>query len=399
MRGLTAIGIVVLLASSELTWIRGPISGGVHSSIGIEWMAAGIGILAGLAWWLRSYRFLIFNGIAGLCLCSFSVCYLSLLDPTLWTLVDENMQSANIIIFSLRYSPGNFGIDPSFQASLPVETIIERLKAALYFINWGWNLCLAGSLLLLTPIYALQRPQIVRWIVVPFILLFSAQGLFLVDGFVSEYWRIKAEQDMVLGRYEQAIAKYEWAQKWNRQLAQSERAHYRLGEAYFYMGLPSHPNARFYLSDLDAQARTFKAATAGYLSALQEASTPLREVVEKRLAWAYVNSGMSLLRRGGVGPAIGEWERALSYDPNQVQILYFLSRAYFDQARYEQSIAMSHLLLAHSQNRILNANVQANIGDSYWQLKDHVKARLAYQASMRLDSHGNFRGYKSLGGT
>jgi tetratricopeptide (TPR) repeat protein len=125
----------------------------------------------------------------------------------------------------------------------------------------------------------------------------------------------------------------------------------------------------------------------------------LREVIEKRLAWTIIDRGMASFRRGGVGPAIGEWEGALTYDSTQSQAVYFLSKAYFDQARYEQSVAMSRLLLSQSQNRVLNANVQASIGDSYWQLKDYERARIAYQASMRLDSHGNFRGYKSLGGT
>jgi tetratricopeptide (TPR) repeat protein len=399
MRGVTAIGIVVLLASSVLAWIRGPISGGVNPSISFGWMAAGIGTLAALAWWRRSGMLLAVSGMAGLCLCSFSILYLSLLDPALWTLVDENTQSANIISFSLHYLPGNFGLQPTFQTSLPAETLIDRLMASLYFTDWGWELCLAGSLLLVTAWYGLQRREIFRSIVLPGIFLFSAQGIFLANGLAAEYLRIKAERDMALGQFARAITRYEWGQHWSRQLAESERAHLRLGEAYFHLGLPSQPNARFYRSDLYAQARHFKTAIAEYRSALQEASTPLKEVIERRLAWTYVNSGMALFRREGVGPAIGEWERALAYDPTQSQILYFLSKAYFDHARYEQSIAMSYTLLTQSQNRLLNANIQANIGDSYWQLKDHAKARLAYQASMRLDSHGNFRGYKSLGGT
>jgi tetratricopeptide (TPR) repeat protein len=108
---------------------------------------------------------------------------------------------------------------------------------------------------------------------------------------------------------------------------------------------------------------------------------------------------MALFRRGGVGPATAEWERALAYDPSQYQAIYFLSKAYFEQARYTQSIAMGQLLLLRSRNPVLNANVQANIGDGYWKLEDYDRARTAYQLSMRLDSQGNFRGYKGLGGT
>jgi tetratricopeptide (TPR) repeat protein len=204
---------------------------------------------------------------------------------------------------------------------------------------------------------------------------------------------------MALGQFGRAISRYECAQQWNPQLAKSDRVHSRLGEAYFHIGRASHPNARFYLGDRYAQTRDFKTAIAEYRSVLQEASTPLKEVNEKRLAWTIIDRGMALFRRGGVGPATAEWERALAYDGSQYQAVYFLSKAYFDQSRYEQSVTMSQLLLSQSRNPVLNANVHANIGDSYWKLKDYDRARIAYQLSMKLDSQGNFRGYKGLGGT
>ena len=399
MMGLTAIGALALLASSVLTWIKGPISGGANPSFSFAWMAAGIGGLAGLAWVRRSPRCLVLTGLAGFCLCSFSVLYLSLVDPALWVLVDENTQAANIITFSLHYTPGNFGIDPTFQTSLPAEALPERIKAALYFTDWGWELCLAGSLLLLVACCALQGRQIVGWIVLPAALILSSQGILLTNGLVGEYLRVKAERDMALGQFARAISRYERAQQWNQQLAKSDRVHSRLGEAYFHIGRTSHPNARFYWGDRYAQTRDFKTAMAEYRAALHESSPLLVEVTEKRLAWTMIDRGMALFRRGGVGSATAEWERALAYDSSQYQAIYFLSKAYFDQARYAQSIAMSQRLLSQSRNPVLNANVHANIGDGFWKLQDYDRARIAYQLSMRLDSQGNFRGYKGLGGT
>ena len=109
--------------------------------------------------------------------------------------------------------------------------------------------------------------------------------------------------------------------------------------------------------------------------------------------------GLSSLPKGEIGPAAGQWERALALDATQLQAVYFLIRAYFEQGRYEQSIAMGRLLLSRSQNQLLNANVQANIGDSYWELSDFKSARTAFAVSRRLDSFANFRIFKSLGGT
>jgi tetratricopeptide (TPR) repeat protein len=135
------------------------------------------------------------------------------------------------------------------------------------------------------------------------------------------------------------------------------------------------------------------------LLAAHEASDPLKALLHKRIAWNYADGGILLYRKGLLGPAIGYWEQALAVDAAQVRAVYFLARAYFEQSRYERSVAMSRLLLSRSQNRLLNANLQSNIGDCYWRLRDYDKARLAYEASMRLDTYGNFRVYKSLGGT
>jgi tetratricopeptide (TPR) repeat protein len=161
----------------------------------------------------------------------------------------------------------------------------------------------------------------------------------------------------------------------------------------------THPNARLYLGERYAQEGDQKAALAEYWLAAHEASDPLKALLHKRIAWNYADGGILLYRKGLFGPAIGYWEQALAVDAAQVQAVYFLARAYFDQSRYERSVAMSRLLLSRSQNRLLNANLQFNIGDCYWRLRDYDKARLAYEASMRLDTYGNFRVYKSLGGT
>src|SRR5262249_39431112 len=148
-----------------------------------------------------------------------------------------------------------------------------------------------------------------------------------------------------------------------------------------------------------SQQENFQAAIAEYLLAIPEASPPFKETLDRRIAWTYVLRGIAQYQHEDFGPAAGYWERALAFDPAQVQAAYFLAKSYFDQARYEQSIAISHFLLSRSQNPLLNANIQANIGDSYWKLKDFDKARTAYEASMRLDSFANFRIFKSLGGT
>ena len=60
---------------------------------------------------------------------------------------------------------------------------------------------------------------------------------------------------------------------------------------------------------------------------------------------------------------------------------------------------MSRQVLSRARNKILRADAQANIGDSYTRLGQYALAREAYEASRRLDPVANFRILRSLGGT
>jgi hypothetical protein len=399
MRLPTAIGTLLLALSSFLIWIKAPISGGVNPSISFGWIAVLLGGMAGIAWYRRAGRLLAICGVTGLGLCGFSVVHLALRDPALWFLADENAQYASIMSFSRRNLPANFGIEPFFQINLSTETAMDRLATALYFMGWGWWICMAGSLLILVPCLKISERRNVRWMALTASMMLATQGMVLFQGFAAQYLQEQGGRDVARGRYVEAIQRYEAAQRLDRQLTRSKQSHLHLGDAYYQLGIPSHPNARFYLGDRYAQGMNFDAALAAYLLAAQEASAPLQEIIHKRIAWTYVAMGLAWYLKGEIGPAISWWEAALAFDPAQLQAAYFLSRAYFDQGRYEQSIGMGRFLLVHSQNRLLNANVQANVGDAYWKLNDYPRARAAYEASMSLDSFANFRIFKSLGGT
>ncbi len=400
MRGLTAIGVLCLILSAWLIWIKAPISGGANPSVSFGWMAGVLGGIAGIAWLRSSGCVLAVCGVAGLGLVSFSLLYLTFIDPALWDLVDENAQAASIINFSHRFLPGNFGIQPTFHLDLDTGTPQDRLATALYFMSWGWVISLAGSLFLLLA-WSLNpgRRASMKWMSLTAVLIFGGQAVMVGHSLAAEYLEALGNRSLALGRYAEAARRYEGAQRWNPQLARSLQAHLRLGEAYYHLDMVTHPNVRLYLGQRYAQEGNYKAALGEYLLGAQEASEPLKTVHRKRIAWSYADGGILLYRRGLYGPASGYWEQSLAFDAAQIQTPYFLARAYFEQSRYEQSIAVSRFLLTRSQNRLLNANLQFNIGDCYWRLGDSDQARLAYEASIRLDAYGNFRIFKSLGGT
>lgn len=83
----------------------------------------------------------------------------------------------------------------------------------------------------------------------------------------------------------------------------------------------------------------------------------------------------------------------------QFPVVYFLAKAYYDSGRYHDSLRLNRYLRQACRNPLLNALLEANIGDALWQLGDQDEARLAYEQSMKFDSTLNLRGIRSLGGT
>src|SRR5262249_195935 len=257
-------------------WIKAPISGGASPSVSFGWMAILIGGIAGIGWFYRSSKVMAVCAVTGLGLCIFSVVHLALKDPAFWSLVDENAQYASIMGFSLRNLPANLGIEPFFQPNLSIETAMDRLATALYFVGWGWWICLTGGLLILTPCLKISGRQNIQWVALTAGVMLAVQGMVLYKGFAAQYLQPHADRDPTHGRYAEAIARYKAAQRCNPQLNRSEQIHLHLGAAYYQLGIPSHPNARFYLGDRYAQGRNPEAAIAAYLLAIPEASAPLQ---------------------------------------------------------------------------------------------------------------------------
>ncbi len=399
MRAAAAIGALCMLLSPWLLWIEAPISGGARPGISLGWMAILLAGIAAVAHFRRSSVLAAVSGVMGLGLCSFAILHLTLLDPALWSLVDENAQYTRIMGFSRRYLPENLGTEPIFQADLATETVLERLAAAAYFMGFGWWMCLMGSVLLMIGCFALKGRRTLQGIAIAALAVCGGQGMLLGNGLVAQYLRDTGDRYLARGLYTEAIRRYEAAQRHDAQLAKSERTHLSLGEAYYHLGISAHPAARLYLGNRYAQQRNVEAALAQYLLATHDTIGSLGDIIRRRIAWTYVDLGLADYRKGEIGGASHWWEKSLTFDAAQLQAAYFLVRAYFDQGRYEQSITMGRFLVARSQNQLVNADVQANIGDGYWKLHDFTKARLAYEASMRLDSFANFRIFRSLGGT
>lgn len=402
LRLAAAVAALTIIGSPFLAWIAAPIQGGISgASLGayLGWMIPMVGAIGGAAWWFRQDRVFTLCGVVGTGLCGFFLIHLALGDPLLWSLIDENVQYAGIMNFSRRYLPANMGIEPTFRADLAADTLGDRLGTAVHFTAWGWWAFLSGSLLAVACGLKAGGLNANRWAIVAAVVLFVGEGFMLARGVAAQYEWDAGDRHAARGAHAQAMAKYETALRWDPRIAWNERTQREIGAVYADLRMTTQPVARFYLSDRYAREGRLEAAVSEYLSAAGEASSPLKEIIERRVARIYIDLGLAQHRKGNAGQAIDWWERALAYDSTQIHAAYVLTRVYFDQGRDEQSIAMGRLLLSRSRNRLLNANVEANLGDAYWRLHEFQSARTAYEASMELDSYANFRIFKSLGGT
>lgn len=399
MRLLSAIGVLLITVSAFLIWIGWPIQKGVNTGINFGWLALFIGGIGFAAWFRKSKKLLTVCWAGGIYLCSFYILYLTFWNPAFWLIVDENTQYANIMNFSQRFLPANYGIEPTFEKVLFTETVLERLITSFYFMSWGWWICFVGSLSLLIVYLKTNGWKAIQWIAITVVVIFAFQGIIFFKGFTAQYFHDKGDRLMAKGQYADAIQKYETAKHLDSQIARNEQIYLKIGAAYFKLGKSSYSEALFYHGYINSQEEKFDASISEYLIAAEKAPTRLKDIIHRQLAWSFAKQGITQYRKGLVGSAIGSWERSLSFDPNQFQAIYFLTRAYYENGRYKQSIDTARLLLSKSKNNLLNANLQSNIGDSYWKQGDFEAARSAYEASMVLDYYANLRIFKSLGGT
>lgn len=395
MKTLGVLGALLAMGSASLTWIQAPITGDVGAGVG--WAALAIGALGGAALLGRWARLALLCGAAGVALCGFTLVRLAVLDPGFWRLVDENEQYAGMMRFSFKHIPGNFGVEPTFEAGMATDGVLERLATALYFMGRGWWLAVLG----LTLLGVGAGPRVVRqkWMAAAVAVLLAIPTPVLLGAMWGQYRRDQGDRAMAAGRYLEALDRYEGAQRFDPQLRGSEALHLRIGEALYHLGGRSHPAARFYLGGLRIQRGALDSGIVEYRLAVEGAPEALGVIVRRRTAWTLVEAGLAAYKERLVGVAAGWWERALTAAPDHLQAVFLLSRAHFDQGRYDESIAASHTVLRRSRRRLLNAQVQANIGDAYWKLADFGKARTAYAASLALDSYANYRMLRSLGGT
>ena len=408
MRWLAAAGGVVLLGAAGLPWLESPVDPRRSSaSAAAAVLGAAILLLCALGRFgsarlragLTPVRLLAAAGSACLMLAAWSVLDLAYADRTLWALVDDNAQYGQIVSFSRAHLTENLGFDPTYESNVTTEGVLGRLSAAYYFMGAGWWLVLAAGLILTAGTLVVGGWWGLRATAAALIATGLFASIVIAPAAIAVHRESRADRQLALGRYAEAVRDYTAAQGLTGQAQESERIWLRLGEAYGRLGMAAHPASQLYLADRDLRVSQPDAGLSRLRLLAASAPEDVRGIVRKRLGTTLAASGLGAYTSGRVALAVARWQEAMDVDTTQTQAAFFLSRAYFDLGRYEASIAMSRQVLSRTRNKIIRADAQANIGDSYTRMGQYALARQAYEASRRLDPVANFRILRSLGGT
>jgi tetratricopeptide (TPR) repeat protein len=88
---------------------------------------------------------------------------------------------------------------------------------------------------------------------------------------------------------------------------------------------------------------------------------------------------------------VTNWELALRDDPAQIYALPYLTRGYYDIARYQAGIeAGKQLAKLIKDHKYVVANAYSLVADCYAKLGDETQARVYYNLSLAADPIMNY---------
>lgn len=411
VRSALAAGAVFLIASSFLGWTDEPITGWLKGyklrlsenlpailSYGLVCLLAGALSFAAIL-----VRFRIFGLIAGVLGIFISMNFLlsfALTDSRkLVVSSDLNQQEKRIISFN-RFLPPNNGVEPTFDQSMGVDTIENRFYDTLHFATLGWYTAIVGSIFAFGAYIrsGLSRRARNAAIILPALLLLIYVTLVVSPHLAAEHHRSKGDYNLAVGNYAEALKDYDKAEKLDGNIAYFKEFHLNKGKAYYFSGRSDVADYYIYKAALFMQEAKFPLSLF-YLNLADIISPSIpRQVWNSFVSWNYINYGLSQYRAGLVSSAIDLWKKAIDADSSQIQPYYYLSRAFYEAAEYEDSIESGKAFLQRSRNKLMNANVSSDIADSYYRLKQFDLARQFYLKSQNLDKDENMRAVMSLVG-
>ena len=413
---LLILGIVLILGSVLLKWVQYPMTSNLsglkfplfhdsgiipHVTL-LSFGALGIVVLiAGVV--LRRF-FASALGLAAavlITLCVLTPVHIAFQQPMMLRhLTDELQAMPSHKVFTKDYLPQNYGSPEVVPNQLILYTASGRLLAAFSFLRIGWTCFALGSLLV--AVYAMRRlPDGKMAIGLALVCLpVGALAIVMTPPIIGQHYFNSASIAKARGHNQEAIADYRKAMKWDAWHAQDIALYATIGDLQKKSGIENNSPERHISRAVELQKANEYEPAIFEFSRAAEAGGALAAAVRGESAKTRISLGLALYQTGGIGGAVTSWQLALADDPTQeVFVLPYLARGYFDLARYEDALqTIERLIKIIAGHSSMVADVYSLGGDCYAKLGRDADARRYYNLSYAKDWIVNYWAISRLAG-
>jgi tetratricopeptide (TPR) repeat protein len=303
-------------------------------------------------------------------------------------------------VFTKEYLPANYGSPEVLPSQLVLYTASGRLMAAFSFLRLGWTCFALGSLLV--AVYAIRRlPDGKMAIGLTMVFLpLGALTIVMTPPIIGQHYFNSGSVAKALGHNQRAIAEYRKAMKWDAWHAQDIGLYATIGDLQKKSGIENDSPERHIKRAVELQlANEYEPAIFEFGRAA-EAGGHIGAAARRESAKTRIELGLALYQAGGIGSAVTTWQLALADDPTQeVYVLPYLARGYFDLARYQTALeAVDRLIKITMDHRSMVADVYSLGGDCFAKLGRDADARRYYNLSYAKDPMVNYWAISRLAG-
>jgi tetratricopeptide (TPR) repeat protein len=315
-------------------------------------------------------------------------------------LIDELQAVPWHKVFTKDYFPANYGSPEVLPNQLVLYTASGRLLAAFSFLRLGWTCFALGSVLV--AIYAVRRlPDGKMAVGLALICLpLGALAIVITPPIIGQHYFDNGSIAKALGHNQEAIADYRKAMKWDAWHAQDIGLYGTIGELQKKSGIENNSPERHISRAMELQQAKEYEPAIFELSRAAEAGGGVGAVARRESAKTRIELGLALYQAGGIGGAVTNWQLALADDPSQeVFVLPYLARGYFDLGRYESALqTVDRLIKIVATHSSMVADVYSLGGDCYAKLGRDDDARRYYALSYAKDWIVNYWAIGRLAG-
>jgi hypothetical protein len=308
-------------------------------------------------------------------------------------------------LFSVEYTPGNFGIEPTAWATLSFDTLYDRLFSGWYFLGLGAYITfVAGICLIASGLHGVGlRGRRIVWSFLFFVVL--ATGIVALTGPVLAQRAFgEAVAAEVRNQPVQAIEDYRAAARWDDWYARNARLYARIGSIESAAGFGDTAEINIYAAERLVDAAQSPNAIGNLPEAvalydhLAATGGPLSALARRRAASIETLYGRHLFADGSFGDSVAAWEGALKRDSGEWLAKFYLTRGYYAVNRDEDAAHLAKYLIKTVSDPGILGVIYSNLGDALTGLNRLDEAHSSYFVSYQLDYVANRRGLDSLVG-